>query len=136
MVDRLLQAGREPGLLLKLSLILSHYPVFKVQPVRVRLGHNAYYTLTGAPMSISFCAPSTSYLYPIKTQLVQRKGGPPCGPPVTYNYCTDVLLTDLEHLGSTDRACPLCSRSSVLHRDPRRVLHLPLGLALDAVGLH
>ena len=45
-------------------------------------------------------------------------------------------LADAENFGPTNRAYPLCSRFSVLKSYFFRVLDLPLGPALEAIGVH
>jgi hypothetical protein len=40
---------------------------------------------------------------------------------------------DLEHLGSTDRACSRCSWTTVFHGNLFFSLHFPLFLALDTI---
>lgn len=45
-------------------------------------------------------------------------------------------FADLEHLGTTDGADPLGSRSAVLHGDGLGAFHDPLGAAFHAITFH
>ncbi len=69
--------------------------------------------------------------------LIKRLGVPTGTPSPLVGFKSPGLsLADAEHFGAAYRADTLGSGLPVLHPDVSGVLHLPLGAALHAVGLH